>query len=145
MKRVPIQNGSFLSIFQLSITVFDNLNRTLVIIANTLYDGFKGDMEYIRSLIDFLEKYGEEDYKEKIAELRVLYSKKLTEKAPLCFIATAVYGSWEAPEVALLRSFRDKTLIWLTLVKRKKHPLPTVFQRSLSWLNFKAPKEAEPV
>ncbi len=38
-----------------------------------------------------------------------------------------------------------KALIWLTLVKRKKHPLPTVFQRSLSWLNFKAPKEAEPV
>ena len=43
------------------------------------------------------------------------------------------------------KNFAFKTLIWLTLVKRKKHPLPTVFQRSLSWLNFKAPKEAEPV
>jgi hypothetical protein len=33
------------------------------------------------------------------------------------------------------------TLIWLTVVKRKKDILPTVFQRSLSWLYSKAPKK----
>jgi hypothetical protein len=37
------------------------------------------------------------------------------------------------------------TLIWLTVVKRKKNFLPTVFQRSLLGLYSKAPKEAEPV
>ncbi len=36
-------------------------------------------------------------------------------------------------------------LIWLTVVKRKKRFLPTVFQRSLFGLFSKAPKEAEPV
>ncbi len=38
----------------------------------------------------------------------------------------------------------DKTLIWLTVVKRKKASCPTVFQRSLSWIVSKAFKEAEP-
>ena len=38
----------------------------------------------------------------------------------------------------------DKTLIWLTVVKRKKASRPTVFQRSLSWIDSKALKEAEP-
>jgi lysyl-tRNA synthetase class II len=39
----------------------------------------------------------------------------------------------------------SETLIWLTVVKRKKNFLPTVFQRSLSGLCSKASKGAEPV
>jgi hypothetical protein len=38
-----------------------------------------------------------------------------------------------------------RALIWLTVVKRKKKFLPTVFQRSLSGSYSKAPKGAEPV
>ena len=36
-------------------------------------------------------------------------------------------------------------LIWLTLVKRVKFSRPTLYQRSLSWINSKAFKEAEPM
>ena len=41
--------------------------------------------------------------------------------------------------------FNRLTLIWLTVVKRKKASRPTVFQWSLSWIDSKALKEAEPM
>ena len=47
--------------------------------------------------------------------------------------------------VTVIYAVVDRTLIWLTVVKRKKTFLPTVFQRSLSGLYSKAPRGAEPV
>jgi hypothetical protein len=47
-------------------------------------------------------------------EIRDSFKKKYTaitgEKAPGCYIATAVYGSYNAPEVMTLRRFRDECL-----------------------------------
>ena len=57
------------------------------------------------------------------------------------------YGNFNRTLVNLWYNSRgtmDKTLIWLTVVKRKKASCPTVFQRSLSWIDSKALKEAEP-
>lgn len=48
-------------------------------------------------------------YENKLSELTPDYQKKNYSSGP-CYIATAVYGSYDCPEVWTLRRFRDYTL-----------------------------------
>lgn len=81
---------------------------------------FPGDVP--KCLLAAIEKYGQRAYDltpddikpyrwEKLQEARQKYQNMLTPaKKKGCYIATAVYGSYNAPEVWTLRRYRDGTL-----------------------------------
>ncbi len=51
-----------------------------------------------------------DEYVQKIQELDSTYQKPEVETSGGCYVATAIYGSYDCPEVWVLRRFRDNTL-----------------------------------
>jgi len=50
------------------------------------------------------------EYTEKIKKYDISYQAQVVETSNGCYLATAVYGSYDCPEVWVLRRFRDYTL-----------------------------------
>jgi len=78
--------------------------------------GFKQEEEYFSTeiLLDF-GKVNESEITQKIKKINEQFSEaNITVYEPKssggCYVATAVYGSYDCPEVWTLRRFRDKTL-----------------------------------
>lgn len=57
-----------------------------------------------------LKKLSEERMEQRFRNMSSEALPKATKKKTGCYIATAVYGSYDAPEVLILRSFRDNRL-----------------------------------
>lgn len=51
-----------------------------------------------------------EEYVQKIQKFDSTYQKPEVETSAGCYVATAIYGSYDCPEVWVLRRFRDNTL-----------------------------------
>ena len=76
-----------------------------------IYDHEQADREYVLKLLK--EGLTEEDIKE-LDELAKVAEASEANDVPAqktgCYIATAVYGSYDSPEVLVLRQFRDNVL-----------------------------------
>lgn len=90
-------------------TIFGNTHG--VIIAKAWGQGITMHKEYIKLLQD---KEGNkaiiDQYAEKIKKYDSTYQAPSVDTSSGCYIATAVYGSYDCPEVWTLRRFRDYTL-----------------------------------
>lgn len=98
-------------------------------------------------------KYFNEEAKEQedVKKLIKIVEEKVEEEAAMkssggCYIATAVYGDYDAPEVLVLRAFRDdvllQSIIGRLFVKVYYFVSPPLAQnlKKCSWLNSKIKK-----
>lgn len=82
-----------------------------IIAANSWEDGIKIHNSYLKYLVDKdSNKNTMSKYAEKIKKYNSSYSLPEFQTSAGCYVATAVYGSYDCPEVWTLRRFRDYTL-----------------------------------
>lgn len=76
-------------------------------------------------------------YENKLSELSPDYQKKNYSSGP-CYVATAVYGSYDCPEVWTLRRFRDYTLAETWYGRAFIHTYYTISPILVKWFGTSA-------
>jgi hypothetical protein len=86
----------------------DGLNNLGLLYADGC--GVKQDIATAKSLLDQAVQQGHPTAQDTLEHLDELLSSSNSEKSGGCYVATAVYGSYDCPEVWVLRRYRDNTL-----------------------------------
>lgn len=99
--------------------------------------GYPADKRRAREDINYLLEHAGGDEETYIQARRLDDNLKQTESSTGCFIATAAYGAPDAPEVTLLREFRDRILsttragrAFIGLYYRTSPPVARLLSRS---------------